>query len=67
MRHYSVVPVVVKRFLTGFCFSALAILIVAFSAAGEYLPQGLQTGDRVPDDIHFGNHGKVAPGESGRA
>ena len=51
MRHYSVVPLVVKRFLTGFCFSALAASSSLSAQPENYLPQGLQTADRVPEDI----------------
>ena len=81
MHHYSVVPLVVKRFLTGFCFSALAASSWLSAQPENYLPQGLQTGDRVPDDIlpetmarlfaGFSNavvcFSVSDPGESGRA
>ena len=47
MRHYFVV----KLFLTGFCFSALTTSLWLVAQPATYLPQGLQTVERVPDDI----------------
>lgn len=47
MRHYFVV----KPFLTGFCFSALTISLWLVAQPATYLPQGLQTVERVPNDI----------------
>ena len=47
MRHYFVV----KLFLTGFCFSALTNSLWLVAQPVTYLPQGLQTVERVPDDI----------------
>ena len=47
MRHYFVV----KLFLTGFCFSALTTSLWLVAQPVTYLPQGLQTVERVPDDI----------------
>ena len=47
MRHYFVV----KLFLTGFCFSALTTSLWLEAQPATYLPQGLQTVERVPDDI----------------
>ena len=47
MRHYFVV----KLFLTWFCFSALTISLWLVAQPATYLPQGLQTVERVPDDI----------------
>ena len=47
MRHYFVV----KLFLTGFCFSALSTSLWLVAQPATYLPQGLQTVERVPDDI----------------
>ena len=47
MRHYFVV----KPFLTGFCFSALAASSWLAAQPATYLPQGLQTVERIPDDI----------------
>ena len=47
MRDYFVV----KLFLTGFCFSALTNSLWLVAQPVTYLPQGLQTVERVPDDI----------------
>ncbi|MEC7685789.1 MAG: carboxymuconolactone decarboxylase family protein [Pseudomonadota bacterium] len=47
MRHYFVA----KLFLTGFCFSALTTSLWLVAQPATYLPQGLQTVERVPDDI----------------
>ena len=47
MRHYFVV----KLFLTGFCFSTLTTSLWLVAQPATYLPQGLQTVERVPDDI----------------
>ena len=47
MRHYFVV----KLFLTGFCFSALIPSLWLVAQPATYLRQGLQTVERVPDDI----------------
>ena len=47
MRNY----LVVKLFLTGFCFSALTPSLWLVAQPATYLPQGLQTVERVPDDI----------------
>ena len=47
MRHYFVV----KLFLIGFCFSALTTSLWLAAQPATYLPQGLQTVERVPDDI----------------
>jgi 4-carboxymuconolactone decarboxylase len=48
MRHYFVV----KLLLTGVCFSALAASLWLVAQPATYLPQGLQTVERMPDDIH---------------
>ena len=47
MRHYFVV----KLFLTGIFFSALTTSLWLVAQPATYLPQGLQTVERVPDDI----------------
>ena len=47
MRHYFVV----KLFLTGFCFSTLTTSLWLVAQPATYLPQELQTVERVPDDI----------------
>ena len=42
---------VVKLFLTGFCFSSVTTSLWIVAQPATYLPQGLQTVERVPDDI----------------
>ncbi|MBK50810.1 MAG: hypothetical protein CMQ45_00295 [Gammaproteobacteria bacterium] len=47
MRNY----LIVKRLMTGLCFSSVAIAFLLSAQPKRYLPQGLQTVDRLPDDI----------------